>query len=222
MERAYRFDTGLSLLLSSYFEQLGCEGDVAKPNNPAATIIRDRLYNNVPHIAAVLGSGLGAVGDRLKDPIEIEFGDLSGFPRPTVKGHMGRLLVGDLDGIRVLILQNRAHVYEGYDLAELALPVRTLKAAGVEILVLTNAAGSLSSEVGPGRLMLVTDHINWSGMNPMIGPNHDEIRPRFFDMGAAYDPGLCKAMRTAARKSGIDLAEGVYCWCPGPSFETPA
>jgi len=188
----------------------------------AANTIRDRLSGAVPRVAVVLGSGLGAVADQLSNPVEIGFNDLPGFPKPSVKGHVGRLVAGELDGHRVLIQQGRAHFYEGHPVAELALPVRALRAAGVETLVLTNAAGSLREDVGPGRLMMITDHINWSGMSPLIGPNPDGIGPRFLDMSTAYDRELQDEMRQSAKAGGVDLAEGVYLWYPGPSFETPA
>lgn len=198
------------------------EDFVPRNHVEAAAVIKQRLGGAVPRVAAVLGSGLGPVAEHLTGPVTIDYADLPGFPKPSVSGHVGRMLAGDLDGRRVLILQGRAHAYEGHPLADLALPVRALRAAGVEILVLTNAAGSLRAEVGPGRLMLITDHINWSGLSPLTGPNDETIGPRFLDMSAAYDPKLAEAMRRAGVDAGIDLAEGVYAWFPGPSFETPA
>ena len=188
----------------------------------AATVIKHRFAESVPRVAAVLGSGLGAVADLITDPRLIDYADLPGFPRPTVSGHVGRMVAGYIDGHPVLILQGRAHAYEGHALEDLALPIRALCAAGVETLLLTNAAGSLRAEVEPGRLMLITDHINWSGMSPLTGPNDEAIGPRFLDMTEVYDPKLRAAMLRAATGAGIALAEGVYIWVPGPSFETPA
>jgi inosine/guanosine/xanthosine phosphorylase family protein len=188
----------------------------------AASVIHDRLNGNVPRVAVVLGSGLGAVADLVHSPITIDYADLPGFPRPTVSGHMGRMHAGTIAGTPVMILQGRSHVYEGHDMGEVTLPARALKAAGADILVLTNAAGGLRDDLTPGRLMAITDHINWSGLNPLTGPNDETIGPRFLDMSAAYDPDLRKRLGRAARQAGINLAEGVYIWVPGPSFETPA
>ena len=195
---------------------------MAPRHEEAGEIIKHRLGGAVPSVAMVLGSGLGAVADRVEDPVCIDYGDLPGFPRPGVSGHVGRIVAGELSGAGVVILQGRAHAYEGYAMAELALPVRALKVAGVETLVLTNAAGGLREDLVPGRLMLITDHINWSGMSPLIGPNDDGVGPRFLDMSVAYDLDLAAALRRSASRVGIDIGEGVYIWVPGPSFETPA
>jgi inosine/guanosine/xanthosine phosphorylase family protein len=195
---------------------------MAPRHQAAAAIIRDRLAGAVPRVAVVLGSGLGPVADLIDGPVIIDYADLPGFPRPTVSGHVGRIVAGAISGAPVLILQGRAHAYEGHAMADLALPVRALKTAGVEILVLTNAAGGLDADLTPGRLMLITDHINWSGMSPLTGPNDPAIGPRFFDMSNAYDPDLRAAMLLSAREAGIDLAEGIYVWALGPNFETPA
>ena len=188
----------------------------------AAAIISDRLAGAVPAVAMVLGSGLGSVAELVEGAVVIDYADLPGFPRPTVSGHVGRIVAGEISGAPALILQGRAHAYEGHAMADLALPVRALKAAGVETLVLTNAAGGVRPDLTPGRLMLITDHINWSGMSPLIGPNDDAIGPRFFDMSSAYDADLRAAMQRSAGRAGIDLGEGVYLWVPGPNFETPA
>jgi inosine/guanosine/xanthosine phosphorylase family protein len=195
---------------------------MAPRHEEAGEIIKHRLGGAVPSVAMVLGSGLGAVADRVENPVIIDYADLLGFPRPSVSGHVGRIVAGKLSGAPVVILQGRAHAYEGYAMSELALPVRALKAAGVETLVLTNAAGGLREDLVPGRLMLITDHINWSGMSPLIGPNDEGVGPRFLDMSVAYDLDLVAAMRRSATRAGIDLGEGVYLWVPGPSFETPA
>jgi len=195
---------------------------MAHSHDAAGAVIRDRLNGDVPTVTMVLGSGLGAVADLIEDPTVIDYADLPGFPRPTVSGHAGRIVSGNLASAPVMILQGRAHAYEGHAMADLALPARALRSAGVETLVLTNAAGGLREDLMPGRLMLITDHINWSGMSPLIGPNNDAIGPRFLDMSAAYDPDLRAALQRSADKAGIDLAEGVYLWVPGPNFETPA
>ena len=195
---------------------------MAHSHESAGAVIRERLDGAVPSVAVVLGSGLGAVADLIAGPTVIDYADLPGFPRPTVLGHVGRLVVGTIGGAPVMILQGRAHAYEGHAMADLASPPRALRSAGVETLVLTNAAGGLREDLVPGRLMLISDHINWSGASPLIGPNDDAIGPRFLDMSAAYAPKLRATFRRAAHDAGIDLAEGVYIWVPGPNFETPA
>jgi xanthosine phosphorylase len=175
-----------------------------------------------PRVGIVLGSGLGAVADAVKDPVVVGYEELRGFPRPTVSGHDGRAVLGSIGGVPVAVLQGRAHLYEGGDPQTLRVPVRALKAAGAEILVLTNAAGSLRREVGPGSLMAITDHINLTGVNLLMGPNDDSIGPRFPSLRDAYDPALLQALRESARDAQVDLAEGVYLAVTGPSFETPA
>ena len=156
----------------------------------------------MPRVAVVLGSGLGTVADAVVDPAVIGYDELPGFPRPTVAGHAGRAVLGTIAGVSVAVLQGRAHLYEGGDASELIAPVRTLAAAGVEVLVLTNAAGSLREEVGPGTLMAITDHINMTGVNLLIGPNDDAIGPRFPSLRDAYDPELLDELRGSARESG--------------------
>jgi xanthosine phosphorylase len=175
-----------------------------------------------PHVGVILGSGLGAVADAVEDPRVIGYEELPGFPRPTVQGHAGRVVQGLIGGVPVAILQGRAHLYEGGPVDEIRTPVRWLKQAGAEILVQTNAAGSLRPEVGPGSLMVITDHINLTGTNVLIGPNDDSIGPRFPAMGNAYDPELLAQLRAAAAQLGIALAEGVYTGWSGPAFETAA
>jgi xanthosine phosphorylase len=173
-------------------------------------------------VGVVLGSGLGAVADAVTDPVVVGYEDLPGFPRPTVAGHAGRAVLGRIAGVPVAVLQGRAHLYEGGPMDALRTPVRALRAAGAEILVLTNAAGSLRPEVGPGRLMAITDHINLTGTNVLMGPNDDAVGERFPPMADAYDPGLLAELRAAAAQTGVALAEGVYLAVSGPSFETAA
>ncbi len=175
-----------------------------------------------PRVAIVLGSGLGAVADAVSEPTAIDYAELPGFPRPTVAGHGGQAVLGRIGDVPVAVLQGRAHVYEGGDLDAIRTPIRALRAAGAEILVLTNAAGSLRPEIGPGRLMLITDHINLSGVNVLAGPNDDAIGPRFPSLRDAYDPDLRERLRAAADELGTALAEGVYLAVSGPTFETPA
>ena len=176
----------------------------------------------VPRVGVVLGSGLGAVADAVEDPVVVGYEELQGFPRPSVAGHAGRAVLGSIGGVPVAVLQGRAHLYEGGDPEALRTPVRALRAAGAEILVLTNAAGSLRPAVGPGSLMAITDHINMTGANLLMGPNEDAIGPRFPSLRDAYDPALLQSLRESASELGIALAEGVYLAVTGPSFETPA
>jgi len=175
-----------------------------------------------PRVGIVLGSGLGAVADAVEDPVVVSYEELPGFPRPGVEGHAGRAVLGSIGGVPVAVLQGRAHLYEGGSLDALRAPVRALRAAGASVLVLTNAAGSLRSEVGPGRLMAITDHINMTGVNLLAGPNDSEIGPRFPSLRDAYDPVLLGLLHDSARDLGVALAEGVYLAVGGPSFETPA
>lgn len=191
-------------------------------HRPAAAHLRDRLAGFSPRLGLVLGSGLGGLAELLAQPLSIDYAELPGFPRATVAGHHGRLVAGLLDGCPVLCLQGRLHHYEGHPGAALALPVRLLHAAGCRALLLTNAAGSLRPDMPPGSLMALSDHINWAGVNPLLGPNDDALGPRFFDMSRAYDPTLRERLHAAAARSGVSLREGVYVMYPGPNFETPA
>ena len=175
-----------------------------------------------PRVGIVLGSGLGAVADAVQDATTVGYEDLPGFPRPGVQGHAGRAVLGQLGGVPVCVLMGRAHFYEGGDPVERITPVRALRAAGAEVLVLTNAAGSLRADVGPWRLMAISDHINLTGFNPLMGPNDEAIGPRFPSLRDAYDPALRADLHAAASDLGIDLGEGVYLAVSGPSFETPA
>jgi xanthosine phosphorylase len=187
----------------------------------AALVLNERSGLR-PRVGVVLGSGLGAVAEAVGDPTAIDYADLPGFPVPGVAGHGGRAVLGKIGDVPVAVLQGRAHVYEGGDLDQIRTPVRALRAAGAEILVLTNAAGSLRPEVGPGSLMLISDHINMSGVNVLRGPNDDAIGPRFPSLRDAYDPDLRSGLRAAAAELGTPLAEGVYLAVSGPTFETPA
>ena len=189
----------------------------------AAQALRERLGDAArPQVGLVLGSGLGEIADDVTESSVVSYADLPGFPVGGVAGHAGRLVLGTLAGVRVAVLQGRAHLYEGVDPAAVREPVRTLRDVGAETLLLTNAAGSLRADVGPGRLMAISDHINLMGLNPLTGPNDDAIGPRFPSLRDAYDPALRTLLYGAAHRARIDLAEGVYLAVAGPSFETPA
>src|SRR5262249_11868933 len=158
----------------------------------------------------VLGSGLGAVADAVSDPRVVGYEELPGFPRPGVAGHAGRVGLGSIGDVPVAVLQGRAHLYEGGAVEALRAPVRWLKGSGAEAVVLTNAAGSLRPDVGPGALMAITDHINMTGFNVLAGPNDDAIGPRFPALRDAYDPSLLETLVASASDLGITLAAGIY------------
>jgi len=185
----------------------------------AAAVLTQHLR---PRVGIVLGSGLGAVADAVQDATTVGYEQLPGFPRPGVAGHAGKAVLGHLGGVPVAVLMGRAHFYEGGDPVHRVTPVRALHAAGAEVLVLTNAAGSLRPDLGPGRLMAISDHINFTGYNPLIGPNDESLGPRFPSLRDAYDPQLRAEMHAAASELGIELGEGVYLAVSGPSFETAA
>ena len=176
----------------------------------------------VPKAAIVLGSGLGEMGSMVEDALEIPYEEIPGFLRTTTPGHAGKLISGKLAGVDVLLMSGRFHHYEGYSHQEIALPVRMIKELGAEYLILTNASGGINTSFVPGDLMLVEDHINLSGSNPLIGPNREEYGPRFPDMSRAYHRGLSALIRQAAEECCIPLKKGVYMIFNGPSFETPA
>ncbi|MCW3062889.1 MAG: purine-nucleoside phosphorylase [Solirubrobacterales bacterium] len=191
-------------------------------SHQGAGAVLAELAPEPPRVGIVLGSGLGAVADAVEDAVVIPYDELPGFPLPSVAGHAGQVALGRIGGVPVAVLQGRAHVYEGGDLEAVRTPVRALCAAGVETLVLTNAAGSLVPDVGPGRLMLISDHINLSGVNVLAGPNDDALGPRFPSLRDAYDPALRAELHAAARDLDLPLADGVYLAVSGPTFETPA
>ncbi len=184
----------------------------------AADYIRERIGEQ-KRLAIVLGSGLGDLAGALQDPVKIPYQDIPGFPVSGVASHAGALIAGHIDGAPLLLLAGRAHYYEHGNASAMAVPIRTLKALEVETLILTNAAGSLRKDVPPGSASMITDHINFSGVNPLIGAEGNE---RFVDLCDAYDPALRERIKTAAKTSGATLHEGVYVWFSGPSFETPA
>jgi len=187
----------------------------------AAQFIRGRADAEVS-VGVVLGSGLGAFAEDLEQPVAIPYDEIPGFAHPTVEGHAGRLVIGSAEGVSIAAMQGRFHFYEGYSLAEVTLPIRVLKLLGVRTLILTNAAGSLNTEFTPGSLMVISDHINLMGVNPLIGPNDERFGPRFPDLTATYAPELQNIVIEEARAIEVDLRRGVYAALSGPSYETPA
>ncbi|MEG0996434.1 MAG: purine-nucleoside phosphorylase [Clostridia bacterium] len=173
-------------------------------------------------IGLILGSGLGDYAEALENPKSIAYADIPGFPASTAPGHAGRWHSGTLHGKRVCMMQGRFHAYEGYCMEDVTLPVRVMKKLGVQTLIVTNAAGGVNTAFAPGDLMLLTDFINLSGKNPLIGPNLDEFGTRFPDMSHAFDLRMQHLVQDVAVKLGITLQKGVYCWLNGPCYETPA
>lgn len=190
----------------------------------AAQAVRQQISHQ-PTVGLILGSGLGALAERVEDAQSVAYEDIPFWPRSTVQGHQGKLLFGTLMGVPVVVQQGRSHFYEGYSMAEVTLPVRVMQRLGVQTLIATNAAGGINPDFHPGDVMLITDHINFVGMagfSPLRGPNLDEFGPRFPDMSQAYDRQLLEAARQSARQAGVTLREGVYIGLAGPAFETPA
>ena len=181
-----------------------------------------KTNNNIPSIAMQLGSGLNGIADSLSDRVSLPYAEIPGFPTTSVVGHTGCLHVGSLNGVSVLCLQGRVHYYEGQGFGPVRHTIRTLKRLGIETLLLTNAAGSLNPHMPPGSLMSIRDHINFSGANPLIGPNDDSVGPRFVDLINAYDADLREQLQQSARETGQRLYEGVYLMASGPSFEPPS
>ena len=194
----------------------------------AAAFLKSRLGSLAPKVGIVLGSGLGAAADAVTDPLIVPYAEIPHFPQSTVEGHSGRIVAGSLNGSPVVIMQGRVHYYEGYSPLEVTFPMRVLGLLGVRAVVLTNAAGGIHADYHPGQLVLLADHINQMGWNPLNGPNEPRfaVRPaaglRFFDMTEAYSKALRALAKQAALDEGFSLEEGVYLATPGPSFETPA
>lgn len=184
-----------------------------------ANIIKLKSSGFVPEVGLILGSGLGSFAQQVEVTSKISFEELSGFPKAGVGGHAGQLILGHIEGTKVAILQGRAHYYEHGKADAMSVAIRTLKEIGCESLVLTNAAGAINKNVNPGDLMLITDHINMTGVSPLFGETGND---RFVDMCDAYNAELSDRMRAAADENNINITEGVYAWWCGPQFETPA
>jgi purine-nucleoside phosphorylase len=190
----------------------------------AAETIRKHISNR-PRVGMILGSGLNSLADSVQNAVTIPYGDLPNWPVSTVHGHAGRLVIGELEGQSVFVMQGRIHFYEGYSMSQITLPVRVMLRLGLEMMLVTNAAGGVNPDFVPGDVMLITDNLNLIGMmgaNPLMGPNIDELGPRFPDMSQAYDRKLMELARQVASIENIPLREGVYCALSGPSFEGPA
>lgn len=187
----------------------------------AVSYIREKLAKQ-PRIGLILGSGLGVLAEDISEPVKIPYNEIPGFPVSTVEGHAGQLVCGQLSGVEVIAMQGRFHYYEGYSMEKVTFPVRVMKELGIDKLIVTNAAGGVNESFTPGDLMIITDHINNMGTNPLIGPNDAKYGVRFPDMSSAYSKELRKIAKEAAGKLAIDVKEGVYVGNPGPVYETPA
>lgn len=188
----------------------------------AADTIRQHIGDQVPEIGMILGSGLGVLAEEVENPVFLPYADVPGFPVSTVKGHAGRLVIGNLEGRTVMVMQGRFHYYEGHPIQVLAFPVQVMKLLGVKMLVVTNAAGGANPAFKAGDLMLIRDHINMVFNNPLMGPNLDVLGPRFPDTSRAYSARLQDVARSVATEQQLPLQEGVYQFMTGPTYETPA
>ncbi len=187
----------------------------------AARTIRTRTSLE-PRVAIVLGSGLGAFADEFDESVAIPYAEIPGFPASTAEGHAGRLVIGKVAEVPVVAMQGRVHFYEGYSLEEVTFPIRTFKLLGVKTLLLTNAAGGINVQLSQGALMVISDHLNLMGVNPLRGPNDERFGPRFPDMSEAYSRELQEAVIEEARTLGIEIRRGIYAALSGPSYETPS
>lgn len=213
----------------SVFPTVGLERDMIhyytrQDFEEATQFVRGRIHHQ-PRIGLILGSGLNPLAESVEEADRIPYEEIPNFPKPTVEGHSGRLVVGRLEGQQILVMQGRVHFYEGYTMQQVVFPIRMMQVMGIETLIVTNAAGGLNPDYAAGDLMLLSDHINLVGMtgnNPLFGPNDPTLGPRFPDMSQAYDPALRALARDVAREHELPLHEGVYVGLSGPSFETPA
>lgn len=189
----------------------------------ATKFIQDKIDKKYsPKIALILGSGLGDLANEVKNPVKIKYHEIPAFKQSSVDGHVGQLVIGKLENKEVLIMQGRIHYYEGYTLQEVTFPIKVMKKLGIEKLIITNAAGAINENFKIGSLMLIKDHINFMGINPLIGKNDNELGTRFPDMTEIYDKKLLDIAKNCAEKLDINIFEGVYTATSGPSYETPA
>lgn len=187
----------------------------------AAAFVSDKL-SFTPEIVLILGSGLGELANELSNSVSIPYEEIPDFPVSTVEGHKGQLVGGSLSGKKVIAMQGRFHFYEGYHLDQVTFPIRVMKELGIHSMIVTNAAGGINEQFKPGDLMMITDHINFTGNNPLIGPNDESTGPRFTDMSQAYDEEYQQVIQLSAANQKIDLKKGVYFGVSGPTYETPA
>jgi len=189
----------------------------------ATKFIQEKIEDKYsPKIALVLGSGLGDLANEVQNPIKIRYHEIPAFKQSSIDGHVGQLVIGKLQGKEVLIMQGRIHYYEGYSIQEIVFPIKVMKKLGIEKIILTNAAGCVNESFKPGNLMLIKDHINMMGSNPLIGKNNNDLGVRFPDMTEVYDKNLLDYAKRCAEKLNINVVEGVYTATCGPSYETPA
>ncbi len=179
-------------------------------------------WSGTPEVGIILGSGLGALAEAVTAPVAVPYREIPHFPVPGAAGHAGALVLGRLEGREVAIMRGRCHLYEGYSAQEVTFPVRVLARLGARVLIVTNAAGGLNPAFQAGDLMLISDHINFTGTNPLVGPNDEALGPRFPDLSAAYDPALRAAAERVASAESVPVRTGVYAGVLGPSYETPA
>lgn len=189
--------------------------------NEAAKYIQDHVSIN-PSIGLILGSGLGELANNITNPTKIKYSSIPHFPVSTVEGHAGQLVIGDLEGKKVLAMQGRFHYYEGYTMEQVTFPVRVMKALGIETMIVTNACGGLNPDFHAGMLMFINDHINFTGDNPLIGHNHNELGPRFPDMSTAYNKELIELGQKVAEEQNLEVGEGVYTAVSGPNYVSKA
>ena len=187
----------------------------------AARIIRSRT-TETPRVAIVLGSGLGGFADDFNEPVGIPYEEIPGFARSTAEGHAGRLVIGKIDQVPLVAMQGRVHFYEGYSLEQVTFPIRAFKLLGIKTLILTNAAGGVNVQLTQGALMVLSDHLNLMGDNPLRGPNDSRFGPRFPDLTSAYSPELQEIVVEEAKALGVEIRRGIYAALSGPSYETPA
>ncbi|PLS01643.1 purine-nucleoside phosphorylase [Neobacillus cucumis] len=187
----------------------------------AAQFLKEK-YQNAPKLGLILGSGLGVLADEIENPVKIPYNQIPDFPISTVEGHAGQLVFGLLNGVEVVAMQGRFHFYEGYSMDKVTFPVRVMKEMGVEVLIVTNAAGGVNESFSPGDLMIITDHINNMGTNPLIGPNDAKLGVRFPDLSEAYSKELRRMAKDIAGRLNLNVKEGIYFGNPGPVYETPA
>lgn len=195
--------------------------ELKKKIQEATDFIRQKT-SLVPDIGIILGSGLGDLADQIEDAIRIPFEEIPHFPRPTIEGHAGQFILGRLEGKNVVTMKGRIHYYEGYSIQQVTFPVRLMKNLGIKIFIVTNASGGVNQSFSAGDLMLITDHINMQGTNPLIGPNDPEVGPRFPDMSEAYTRSLVKLAEEIAMKEGIPVRKGIFTAVTGPNYETIA